>query len=124
MDAKILSVESANYHVTADDPPQLVIHAMGTVDSTGWSDGRLLPWMYIQEPDDGIIDLEFVATAPSGFVLWTLSPVEGIGKLTLQPWIQGFRIHTSTNHLVVKLVEKLGLVEGGMRGMKDIPWRQ
>ena len=117
MDTKILSVEKACFHLTKSNPPQLVIQAVGTVNSTGWSDGRLLPWMYIRQPPDGIIDFEFVAKAPSGFVLWVLAPIEGIGAVPLQPWIKGFRIHAATNELEVMLSEKSGLVEGGMPGI-------
>ncbi len=122
MDAKIYSVESVCFHIDKSNPPQLVVHAAGKVNSSGWSLGRLVPWIYVVRPADGILDFEFIAKAPSGFVLWVISPIEGLGRVTLEDWIKGVRVHTATNKLEAMLSDEACSVEGRLLVGDAFPW--
>ena len=101
MDAKIYSAERACFHINKINPPQLVVEAVGTVNSSGWSGGRLVPYSYVTPPADGIQDFDFLALAPSGMVLWAMQPITGHASIELSPWMKGVRIHTSTNAIEV-----------------------
>jgi len=103
MEAKVYSVQSAFFHISNNNPPLLMVTAAGQVNSTGWSDGKLIPWVYVDQPADGIQDFDFVATAPSGEVLWVMRPIVGEGTIELADWIKGVRIHASSNKIEVML---------------------
>lgn len=105
MDAKIYSVEKASFDIKKSNPPQLVINAAGTVNSSGWKNARrLVPWIYYtHEPADGIQDFEFIAIAPTGPVLRLMSPITSDAVITQEDWMKGFRIHTLTNKIEVML---------------------
>lgn len=101
VETKVFSVESANFHINKTNPPQLVVTAAGHVNSSGWSFGRLIPWIYVDRPADGIQDFDFVATAPTGIVLTVISPISGDGSIELQDWMTGIRVHSSTSRIEV-----------------------
>lgn len=111
MKAKIYSVKSASFHINKSNPPQLEIVAVGEVNSTGWSDGQLTPWVYVVPPKDGIQDFDFVASAPRGIVLWVITPIVGYGTFELDSWVKGFRIHTSSSSITVMLEDDKCLVD-------------
>lgn len=114
MEAKVYSVQSAHFHINKSNPAQLIIHAIGQVTSTGWKNGRLIPWNYIKKPDDDIQDFDFVATTPNGVVLWVVSPIEGFTSTGLDNWMKGVRIHSSSNEIVVMLNDKSASAEPRM----------
>ncbi|EOU3287236.1 hypothetical protein ACNVJQ_005132 [Vibrio harveyi] len=103
MEAKIYSVSSACFHLNKSNPPQLIISAAGQVNSSGWNNGRLVPWIYVAPPSDGIQDFDFIATSPEGVVLWMLMPISGQGTIELPGWATGVRIHSSSNKVEVNL---------------------
>ena len=116
MQAKVYSVQTINYHINKSNPPQLVVHALGQVNSTGWTSGTLIPWVYIDQPSDGIMDFDFVATRPSGVVLWMLSPIDGSNTITMEQWIKGVRIHSvsgSEEILFDQVVAMKSNIDGG-----------
>lgn len=100
VETKVFSIESAHFHIHKSQPAQLVVSAAGQVNSSGWSLGRLIPWTYVVPPVDGIQDFDFVANAPSGIVLWIISPISGDGIIEFQEWMTGIRVHSSTNVIV------------------------
>lgn len=98
MDAKVYSVESVWTAFTKSNPPGVIIQALGTVTSSGWSNGRLVPRIYITPPSDGVWDFDFIATRPSGISLPALRPIEAQEYFhPLPSWFKGARVHASTN---------------------------
>ena len=78
MDTRVRSIEDVRIealNVTDGSPPAVTVSALGKVNSTGWTHPRLGPWIYIDTPKDGILDLDFIATAPAGIVLFVISPI-------------------------------------------------
>jgi len=105
MDAKVYSVGKICFHIEKSNPPQLVVSAEGRVNSSGWTNGRLVPGT-AEKPADGILDFDFIAAAPSGrFVLQVISPISGMGSVAFQDWMKGIRVHSSTNQLEVLLTD-------------------
>jgi len=103
MEAKIYSVQTVCFAINKSNPPQLVLSAIGEANSSGWSNGKLIPWVYVDQPSDGIQDFDFVATAPNGMVLWMITPIAGEGIIELESWMKGVRIHTSSNKIEIML---------------------
>lgn len=68
MDAKVYSVQQVSLGFTTNTPPSVVIGALGTVPTSGWSDARLVPRMYVTPPPDGLWDFDFIAGAPTGII--------------------------------------------------------
>ncbi|MCG7497736.1 hypothetical protein MHO82_12765 [Vibrio sp. Of7-15] len=122
MSAKIYSVDSVCFHINKSHPAQLIVHGVGKVNSSGWSGGKLIPWTYVDQPQDGILDFDFIATAPSGFVLLVISPIEGIGKIQLEDWITGIRVHSSTNKVEVLLSDTKCSVDAQTISSDVFPW--
>ena len=54
-------------------------------------------------PADGILNLDFVATPPSGLVLQILSKITVAKTFPVPAWVQGIRIHSSTDQLEARL---------------------
>jgi hypothetical protein len=79
-------------------PPGLVVTAQGFTTSTGWTNPRLEPRIYVTPPADRIQEFDFVADRPTGIVLWMLTKITGSGILDPLPaWACGVRIIASTN---------------------------
>ena len=81
-----------------------LITAAGTVTTTGWSDGQLEPYIYVQPPPDGIWDFVFIAEPPSGPAGDVISPIAAnyfwlLGSFQLK----GVRIHSATNSITKKI---------------------
>jgi hypothetical protein len=135
MDAKIFSVEQVSIGYTKSIPPLAIIGAIGTAPTSGWSNGRLAPRIYIAPPADGIWDFDFIATAPSGIALQVLSPITSEPFVTEVPeWFKGARVHASTNSKTDSdahgaVGEKVGIVqfasEVATNGGPDVfPWKK
>ena len=105
MTRKILTVKSVDVGFSfsnGETPAQLVVVAKGIVNTSGWSEGELAAWLYIEEPADGILDLEFIAKepAPGSIVLQRVTDIESQPLLiTLPGWVKGVRVHASSNQL-------------------------
>jgi hypothetical protein len=122
IDAKIYSVGSVCFHISKTNPPQLVIHATGSVNSSGWKNGRLIPWS--NQPKDGVLDLDFVATVPTGFVMWVICPIEGSGTVRLDDWIKGVRVHASGNATQIMLDDTSCSADAEVLDLLPWPWRK
>jgi hypothetical protein len=103
MNAKVSSVNSVCFNIEKSDPPQLVLHAIGKVNSSGWSGPNLVPRVYVIQPTDGIQDFDFYAKPPAGKVLWVVTPVAAETTIVLERWISGIRVHSATNSLTTNL---------------------
>ena len=91
-------------------PPTLHIAADGIVPSSGWTNARLEPRIYITFPADGVQEFDFVADPPTGHALWVMSPIHVIADIQGYPseW-KGIRIHTATNKLEQPISEAITL---------------
>ncbi|HET6890078.1 MAG TPA: hypothetical protein VFH31_03170 [Pyrinomonadaceae bacterium] len=103
MSQSVSSVAGVCFSINKSNPPQLAVNAIGSVSSSGWKNGVLVPRVYVMPPQDGVQDFEFVAEAPTGIVLWVISPISGDGCVELEPWIKGVRIHSATNSIATLL---------------------
>jgi len=95
IDSVHCSVEEGNPEKSK--PAKLEITAAGKVNSTGWSEGQLSPYIYITPPADGIWDLTFMARKPKGVVIWVTTPIAAREKIDMPNWVKGVRVHSSTN---------------------------
>ncbi len=126
MDAKVFSVQQISLGYTKNIPPSVIIGAAGTVPTTGWSEARLVPWIYIAPPADGIWDFDFIAKAPSGIALQVLSPIASAPFIAEVPeWFKGVRVHASTNvatELVDSQVTLTQFSAASLGGGDFFPW--
>lgn len=101
MNSKILSVTAASLQIEKTNPPRLVIQASGFTTTGGWSNGLLIPYVYITPPQDGIWDFDFVATRPTGFVTQMLTPIIAEDYIweDFPAALKGVRIHGSSNYI-------------------------
>jgi hypothetical protein len=99
----VKKVEIENLIVIPENPPAIVVSALGTVGTIGWTRADLAPWMYIIPPKDGILDLDFVATPPTGNVIQVLSPIGVVKTFQVPTWLRGVRVHSSQNEIETRL---------------------
>lgn len=101
--SNVTSVTSVCFSINKSFPAQLMVHAQGKVNSSGWRNGGLVVREYVVQPEDGIQDLDFVAEAPTGMVLWVICPITGEITIPLLSWMKGVRVHGASNSLVALL---------------------
>ena len=105
MERKILEVSEVEL-IAEYKQRILSIVAHGTVTTSGWRNPRLIPYVYITPPADGIYDFDFVADAPDGQALQVLLPISAKEEWQDFPSdLKGVRIHASTNSVEKKLDE-------------------
>lgn len=100
----VIQVSSVATAVLESQPPQLRVTAKGTASTPGWGNPRLqLRPLTNGVPDDGFVDLDFVAERPEGIVPQVLAPISGTlrweeyGKYADK--VRGVRVHAKTNSL-------------------------
>jgi hypothetical protein len=78
--------------------------------------------MYIAPPADGILDLDFVATSPTGIALQVISKISVAKTFVVPNWVKGLRVHSSQNKLEALLEEEMST--RGVRSMEGwpLPW--
>ncbi|WP_157538870.1 hypothetical protein [Hydrogenophaga flava] len=100
MDAMVLSVETVIFNQTKSLPPLMLLHARGTVNTGGWTNGRLSPHVYVTPPADGIWDFSFIAAMPTGPSIQVCSTIESeVLMLSAPAWCKGVRVHASVNSI-------------------------
>jgi len=62
----IYSVEEVTLAFERSLPPNLIVTAVGTVSTGGWSNFRLSKIEHVTPPEDGIQEFSFDGTPPSG----------------------------------------------------------
>ena len=78
----------------------------------GWQNGELVPWAYLNTPEDGIMDFDFIADAPTGYILPVISHINTAPFMAETPtWLKGVRIHASTNVITTLIDETEHLKE-------------
>lgn len=101
VDLPVLYVTSVEILQTTSDPKVDMVRVTGLVSSDGWTSPQLVP-TYAGKPFDGVIDLQFIATAPvqsqlaTGFVL-----VSAVLPLEPDPGIRGVRVRGAENSISV-----------------------
>lgn len=90
----------------------LTVTATAQTETTGWYGGQLIPWIYMKEPSDGILDIDFYGKLP-----WYTSTLgEGTLRASLQmemlDWMKGYRIHVNHENVHEVLFEADSLTEG------------
>lgn len=124
--SRVYSVDAAHVEsliAIPENPPAIAVSASGWVPTSGWSRPDLSPWMYIQPPDDGILDLDFVAEAPSGIVLQVFSKISVAKSFPIPGWVRGVRIHASTNYVEATLESAATQPEVALMGEGlPLPW--
>ncbi len=94
----ILKVKEVRIALLKSIPPQWSIKADGVVATTGWTNSRLEPRYYINFPEDGIQDFDFVADPPPGISNPVISPVTAYVSWPNPPEsVKGIRIHGMYN---------------------------
>jgi hypothetical protein len=96
------------------------------VPTSGWTCPELAPFVYVTPPADGILDLDFVATAPTGITLQVFTRITVASSFPVPNWVRGVRVHSSTNArealLGSALDEKVGLMSDGWPLPWPFPW--
>jgi hypothetical protein len=100
MDAKVFEVTSVSFALTKSLPPGLIIHSTGKVSSSGWSNARLVPYVYLAPPQDGIWDFDLIATPPEKIALTVICPISASEFIEPMPsWCRGVRVHAGSNEM-------------------------
>jgi len=126
MASRIYSVDEVGVAAVAGgagDLPAISMSASGLVPTSGWTRPEFGPWMYITPPADGILDLDFMATAPTGIVLQVFSKICLCATFPVPQWVVGVRVHTSTNIVEARIAGKAHPFEARM--LADglpVPW--
>ena len=89
--------------ILKSNPPQLSVEATGTTRTSGWTNPRLEPRIYIQPPADGIYVFDFVADRPDGISNPAITPISATNKVTSPQWAKGVRVVAETNSKQEKL---------------------
>jgi hypothetical protein len=104
--SQVKEVTEVKLSLAKSKPPQLQVKASGKVPTTGWTNGTLTAFVYIQKPPDGIQDFDFSATPPDGPSGDMVSDIEA-GCVIPDPdnyWghgqkLVGVRIHAANNSM-------------------------
>lgn len=105
----VFTVEQVSYSVIKTLPPKLQVSAIGFCRTTGWSNPRLVPRVYVVPPADGIWEFDFRADPPVGIVLNLLTPIAAsvIYEGDFQNW-KGIRVISESNSREIKFGETAG----------------
>lgn len=64
MQREVLEVTGVTFEIRKKNPPILAIISKGNVSSSGWTNGKLIPFEYKNDPPNGIFEFSFVADEP------------------------------------------------------------
>jgi hypothetical protein len=114
---KVFAVDDVLVQITRSTPPWLIIHAIGRVATTGWSNGHLSKHIHITPPADGIQGFEFNAQmpAPGTPVLDVLTPISAHAEFpdidVANYWgqgapLKGIRVHAVSNEKTVEVLSR------------------
>lgn len=119
MKVKIYSVEIVKFNI---EESKLTIYASGKTNSSDWEKGVLIPFSYKEQPEDGILDFDFVATSPRKKALWTSSVIPSKRVIPLEDWVRGIRIHSSSNSVEAMICNEAQSVGSISLQSGDWPW--
>jgi hypothetical protein len=87
------------------DRKRATLSAVGTVPTSGWSDAKLVPHVYVMPPADGIWGVEFVARPPSGATARVVTDIAASMSLASLEGVAGFRVHARENSMTIRVPE-------------------
>jgi hypothetical protein len=130
MQSRIYSVEDVQVEglmVIPENPPAISVSASGKVPTSGWTHADIAPWIYITIPRDGILDLDFIASPPTGIALQVVSKISITKAFPVPRWVTGVRVHTSTNEMSAniagaKMPEDVKFLFDGLPTPWPFPW--
>ncbi|QGJ70395.1 Hypothetical protein PBC10988_20910 [Planctomycetales bacterium 10988] len=95
---KIYSVEEVSLYLLKSEPPKLLIVAKGKSATPNWTNPTLKAVVYVQPPEDGIYDYDFIARKPKGIVAQVITDIDTTILLREIPeGLKGIRVHASDN---------------------------
>ena len=111
--AEVYSIEKLDLVLEKSLPPNLIVTAVGTVNSGGWSNFSLSQVEYLTPPKDGVQEYAFIGDPPSGIATQALESnkqafarIERVDQANY--WgpglpIKGVRVTTSSNKMEATL---------------------
>jgi len=99
----ILSVQSGS--VTPSPDGGVILKASGMAAGPGWSDPAFLPRIYPATPEDGVYEIDIIATKPTTPAGETPTAIEAEGAWNryTDGRVKGVKFMTKTNELTVML---------------------
>lgn len=99
----LYAARTACLEVIKVNPMQLQLTVKGEASTSGWTAAGLAPRTYEVPPEDGILDLDFTATRPTGIALTVISPIGVKTQIEAPEWLKGVRIHSKSGALELPL---------------------
>lgn len=101
---RIQKIKSAMIEIAKTHPPTLEIIASGIVPTSGYSNPKLDPYVYIHPPANGIWDFDFSVEQPNGPNPDVIT--EMIAKLdwSMPKDLKGIRIHGHNGEIILYIV--------------------
>jgi hypothetical protein len=121
---KVFAVDEVQVRITRTEAPWLVIHAIGRVPTTGWSNGQLSKLVHVTPPEDGIQGFDFIAQmpAPDNATLDVLTPISAhaeCAKIDIANYwgqglpLKGVRVSAVSNAKTVDVLSREATLEAG-----------
>ena len=101
---KVYEITAVRITKYRSDPPKLAIEVDALVPTSGYADPELVEYIYVHPPLDGIYELDFYATPPSGPAVQVISPISA--KYVMEPMpeqLKGVKVYASNNNKVALL---------------------
>ena len=89
------------------NPPIYLFEVHGMASTSGWTNVRLEPRVYVMPPEDGIWEFDLVGDQPTGMVLPMLTPVSAFGMMEWNKDLRGFRVYSATNSIEYEIYSSL-----------------
>ncbi len=103
---KVFSVTSVQVQVLPANPAQAVVTAHGFAPTSGWKNIDLVP--IAGSDSDGVLDLDFSGTPPTGLALQVLTPVTGDYTIADISKLTGVMVHARTNSMTALIGQFTG----------------
>lgn len=103
---KIYQVNSVSVTKQSETPLTLIIHAIGTASSTGWTNPAL-DGSGDANPGDAIFEYSFAAAPPAGIALQVLTPLSATLVVTPERSVDAVIVYARTNSITVHATEFL-----------------
>lgn len=106
----VKTILKVDYLIQESSPPNLVVTAVGQVNTGGFTRPTLVRVLYATPPADGIQDYVLFAVPPSGPATQVISQVKASDTWNRYtesaPWLKGVRVHGVDDDVVVQMLSK------------------
>ncbi|WP_298140566.1 hypothetical protein [Flavobacterium sp.] len=104
MTKKVFELTEVTLRILEKKPPILAINCIGNVTTSGWSNGQLIPFVYVAPPADGVYEFDFVAEEPTGISTEVISKIKSELMWDNFPLdLKGVKVYSSCNFIIEKL---------------------